>query len=72
MTREAVDSPVAGRAVSPGLVALAVVIPTFMEVLDTTIANVALRYLWLINLAWIIPLIVWWRVEKRARTQTTK
>ncbi len=45
MTTEAVDSPVASRAVSPGLVAVAVVIPTFMEVLDTTIANVALRYI---------------------------
>jgi MFS transporter, DHA2 family, multidrug resistance protein len=33
------------RAVSPWLVAIAVVIPTFMEVLDTTIANVALRYI---------------------------
>ncbi len=33
------------RAVSPWLVAAAVVIPTFMEVLDTTIANVALRYM---------------------------
>src|SRR5277367_5116233 len=32
-------------AVSPWVVALAVVIPTFMEVLDTTIANVALRYI---------------------------
>jgi DHA2 family multidrug resistance protein len=31
--------------VNPWLVALAVVIPTFMEVLDTTIANVALRYI---------------------------
>jgi MFS transporter, DHA2 family, multidrug resistance protein len=30
---------------SPWLVAVAVVIPTFMEVLDTTIANVALRYI---------------------------
>src|SRR5215470_17503158 len=29
----------------PWLVAAAVVIPTFMEVLDTTIANVALRYM---------------------------
>src|SRR3954453_14503162 len=29
----------------PWLVAIAVVIPTFMEVLDTTIANVALRYM---------------------------
>jgi DHA2 family multidrug resistance protein len=33
------------RTVSPWLVAVAVVIPTFMEVLDTTIANVALRYI---------------------------
>ncbi len=33
------------RSVSPGLIAAAVVIPTFMEVLDTTIANVALRYI---------------------------
>ncbi len=45
MTTEALDVPVTDRAVSPGLVALAVVIPTFMEVLDTTIANVALRYI---------------------------
>jgi DHA2 family multidrug resistance protein len=33
------------RVFNPWLVALAVVIPTFMEVLDTTIANVALRYI---------------------------
>jgi DHA2 family multidrug resistance protein len=33
------------RAVSPWVVALAVVVPTSMEVLDTTIANVALRYI---------------------------
>ena len=33
------------RAVNPWLVAAAVVMPTFMEVLDTTIANVALRYI---------------------------
>ena len=33
------------RAVNPWLVAVAVVVPTFMEVLDTTIANVALRYI---------------------------
>src|SRR6201990_2332285 len=40
-------SPTAGgrRAINPWLVAFAVVIPTFMEVLDTTIANVALRYI---------------------------
>ncbi|HSB88969.1 MAG TPA: DHA2 family efflux MFS transporter permease subunit [Anaerolineales bacterium] len=45
MTTGAMDLPPARRAVSPGLVALAVVVPTFMEVLDTTIANVALRYI---------------------------
>src|SRR3954467_13281971 len=33
------------RAINPWFVALAVVIPTFMEVLDSTIANVALRYI---------------------------
>jgi len=33
------------RVFNPWLVAMAVVIPTFMEVLDTTIANVALRYI---------------------------
>jgi len=32
-------------SVSPWFVAAAVVVPTFMEVLDTTIANVALRYI---------------------------
>jgi DHA2 family multidrug resistance protein len=32
-------------AARPWLIAAAVVIPTFMEVLDTTIANVALRYI---------------------------
>jgi MFS transporter, DHA2 family, multidrug resistance protein len=31
--------------VNPWLIAAAVVVPTFMEVLDTTIANVALRYI---------------------------
>jgi MFS transporter, DHA2 family, multidrug resistance protein len=31
--------------INPWVVAVAVVIPTFMEVLDTTIANVALRYI---------------------------
>src|SRR5437762_8755854 len=35
----------APRIINPWIVALAVVIPTFMEVLDTTIANVALRYI---------------------------
>jgi len=38
-------SPGAQRGGNPWIVALAVVIPTFMEVLDTTIANVALRYI---------------------------
>jgi DHA2 family multidrug resistance protein len=32
-------------AINPWLIAAAVVVPTFMEVLDTTIANVALRYI---------------------------
>jgi len=38
-------SPAVNRVVNPWLVAVAVVIPTFMEVLDTTIANVALRHI---------------------------
>jgi DHA2 family multidrug resistance protein len=33
------------RAINPWFVAAAVVVPAFMEVLDTTIANVALRYI---------------------------
>src|SRR5437016_6775959 len=36
---------VSRAAINPWVVALAVVIPTFMEVLDTTVANVALRYI---------------------------
>src|SRR5215475_4671225 len=32
-------------SVNPWLIAAAVVVPTFMEVLDTSIANVALRYI---------------------------
>jgi DHA2 family multidrug resistance protein len=39
------SAPAVPRAVNPWFVALAVVIPTFMEVLDTTIANVALRHI---------------------------
>ena len=39
------DLSIARPAPSPWLVAAAVVVPTFMEVLDTTIANVALRYI---------------------------
>ena len=45
MTAAAIALPLPRRAISPWLVAAAVVIPTFMEVLDTTIANVALRYI---------------------------
>jgi DHA2 family multidrug resistance protein len=39
------DRPVDRTDTNPWLIAVAVVIPTFMEVLDTTIANVALRYI---------------------------
>src|SRR5262250_1420649 len=48
VTLSAASSPIETtrpREFNPWLVALAVVIPTFMEVLDTTIANVALRYI---------------------------
>src|SRR5690349_12304425 len=46
MSSVALSSGLVGRrAINPWIVALAVVIPTFMEVLDTTIANVALRYI---------------------------
>jgi DHA2 family multidrug resistance protein len=49
MTGAAVPSaPLAsrsGRAANPWVIAAAVVVPTFMEVLDTTIAVVALRYI---------------------------
>src|SRR5437660_8414688 len=43
----AVIVPTAARraAINPWIVAAAVVVPTFMEVLDTTIANVALEYI---------------------------
>jgi MFS transporter, DHA2 family, multidrug resistance protein len=41
----ALQVPFTRRSVNPWLIAAAVVIPTFMEVLDTTIANVALRYI---------------------------
>ncbi len=37
--------PLTRRSINPWIVAAAVVVPTFMEVLDTTIANVALRYI---------------------------
>ena len=45
MTTVAAGVPLSRRAASPWVVAAAVVVPTFMEVLDTTIANVALRYI---------------------------
>jgi DHA2 family multidrug resistance protein len=45
VTAATLELPLARRAVNPWMVAVAVVIPTFMEVLDTTIANVALRYI---------------------------
>jgi MFS transporter, DHA2 family, multidrug resistance protein len=45
MTAATIDVALPRRLISPWVVAAAVVIPTFMEVLDTTIANVALRYI---------------------------
>jgi MFS transporter, DHA2 family, multidrug resistance protein len=46
MSSAAVSSAAIPRpAINPWFVAGAVVVPTFMEVLDTTIANVALRYI---------------------------
>ena len=45
MSTAAVRMSAVARPINPWLVAAAVVIPTFMEVLDTTIANVALRYI---------------------------
>lgn len=38
-------APPSERTINPWVVALVVVVPTFMEVLDTTVANVALRYI---------------------------
>src|SRR6202451_3178925 len=46
MSSAAVNATAVPRpAINPWIVAVAVVVPTFMEVLDTTIANVALRYI---------------------------
>ncbi len=45
MTSIAVSPAIRRTAVNPWLVAAAVVVPTFMELLDTTIVNVALRYM---------------------------
>src|SRR5262249_10385039 len=33
------------REINPWFIAIAVVVPTFMEIVDTTVANVALRYI---------------------------
>src|SRR5947209_14300281 len=46
MSSAALAAPAVSRpAINPWFVAAAVVVPTFMAVLDTTIANVALRYI---------------------------
>ncbi|TMQ32238.1 MAG: multidrug efflux MFS transporter, partial [Planctomycetota bacterium] len=45
MTSATLPIPVSRPAINPWFVAVAVIVPTFMEVLDTTIANVALRYI---------------------------
>jgi DHA2 family multidrug resistance protein len=46
MSSVALSLPAVSRpAINPWFVAVAVIVPTFMEVLDTTIANVALRYI---------------------------
>ena len=45
MTDAALAPPRSPAAVSPWVIAAIVVVPTFMEVLDTTIAVVALRYI---------------------------
>src|SRR5271170_2114204 len=39
------DGAIGRPPLNPWIIALAVVVPTFMEVLDTTIANVALRFI---------------------------
>src|SRR6204780_3114698 len=45
MTVAAISPPRPRGAINPWVVAAVVVVPTFMEVLDTTIAVVALRYI---------------------------
>ena len=45
MTSVALSPSIRRSAVNPWFVAAAVVVPTFMELLDTTIVNVALRYM---------------------------
>src|SRR5215472_17428066 len=41
----ATPAAISRPAINPWFVAAAVIVPTFMEVLNTTIANVALRYI---------------------------
>src|SRR5712675_1018957 len=45
MSTGVLSPPTARPRINPWLVAAVVVVPTFMEVLDTTIANVSLRYI---------------------------
>src|SRR5712675_3671232 len=45
MSTGVLSPPTARPRINPWLIAVAVLVPTFMEVLDTTIANVALRYI---------------------------
>lgn len=45
MSVAALAAQTSRRAINPWIIAAVVVVPTFMEVLDTTIANVALRYM---------------------------
>src|SRR6478672_8107790 len=46
MSSMALSPAAAGRpAINPWFIAIAVVVPTFMEIVDTTVANVALRYI---------------------------
>jgi len=45
VTTLAIPAAAARPVLNPWVVAAVVVVPTFMEVLDTTIANVALRYI---------------------------
>src|ERR1041385_7440583 len=46
MSSMALSSPIASRpTINHWVIAFVVVVPTFIEILDTTIANVALRYI---------------------------
>jgi DHA2 family multidrug resistance protein len=44
-TRAGAPAPASGAGADPWLIAVLVAVAVFMEVLDTTIANVALRYI---------------------------